>query len=124
VTALVSQVAWARLLGISLTTFRVWRQQGRIPLPLALPGHPRWSSVVVERVTRELQQAGQGRYFRAAVTRRINQPRQPRASQPEQSERPLHASRFSGQAVNQVHGGESDRSASGNPLNKVERTSL
>jgi hypothetical protein len=120
VTALVSQVAWARLLGISLTTFRVWRQQGRIPLPLALPGHPRWSSVVVERVTRELQQAGQGRYFRAATTRRINQPRQSRASQPEQSERPLHASRFSGQALNQVHGGESDGADAGSRLHSVE----
>lgn len=68
--ALVTQAAWARRLGVSVDTFRAWRRDGRIPAPVAIPGWPRWSSKTVERVTRELQQAGEGRYFRSATRRR------------------------------------------------------
>lgn len=66
---LITQAAWAARLGISVDTFRAWRLDGRIPPPLDLPGWPRWSRDTFERVTRELQHAGETKFFRGHTRR-------------------------------------------------------
>lgn len=64
---LITQRQWAHALGISTETFRRWRDAGLIPVPLNLPGHPRWDAAVVASVTASIRQTGTSRFFRSRV---------------------------------------------------------
>lgn len=117
-TALVTQAEWASRLGICVDTFRAWRKAGRIPMPLDLPGWPRWSCETVERVTRDLQRAGETKFFRGH-TRRQQRLLQSRASRPEQGQRPSHGALVSRNPINQRHAAndsEGGAAMSGNSL--------
>ncbi len=50
----IRQHEWAGALGISITTFRRWRELGVIPTPLPLPGRPRWQRAEAEVLTAKL----------------------------------------------------------------------
>lgn len=51
-TGFIGQKAWADRLGVSVRTFRRWRESGLIPLPdCVAPGNPRWSMELVNRTT-------------------------------------------------------------------------
>lgn len=65
--ALITQRQWARQLGVCTATFRRWRDAGLIPVPLDLPGHPRWDAATVAQVTATIQRTGTSRYFRTAA---------------------------------------------------------
>jgi predicted site-specific integrase-resolvase len=70
-TTLVSQRTWARELGISVDTFKRWLAAGRIPPPIPnLSGWPRWSRKTVDRVTKQIADGGESRYFRTASLNR------------------------------------------------------
>lgn len=115
---LVTQAEWASRLGISVSTFREWRRQGRIPMPLVLPGWPRWSAQTVAKVTFDL--AREGRYFRTAVVRRQSQRhRQSRASRSQQGQGPLHRTGVSEQAIGHVHATDSQRNNSASHRNSI-----
>jgi predicted site-specific integrase-resolvase len=100
---LISQAAWAKRLGISVTTFKRWMAEGRIPAPLDLPGWPRWSRKVVDRVTSEIERSGEGRYFRTAQTSRRHRGLQSQASRFQHPQRALNGSGVSSEAVGDVH---------------------
>lgn len=101
--ALVTQPAFAKALGLTVSTFHRWRDAGRIPEPLPLPGHPRWSDKVVAATKREIEDSGEGRYFRTA--RRQQRPLQSSLSRPVDGQRPRKASDLSRQSVSDLHAG-------------------
>jgi hypothetical protein len=57
-----TQTAWAKRLGVSIRTFRRWREANRIPVPdCTLPGVPRWSLELVEQTRRTFRRPKVGR---------------------------------------------------------------
>jgi hypothetical protein len=121
VTALVSQRQWARALGVCTATFRRWREAGLIPVPLDLPGHPRWDAAVVASVTKQIRAAGTSRFFRTAAKVRVShKPLQPRTSRSKQSQRTLNAAHFTGQPVGDVcHAGSVGAAATPEHCNSI-----
>lgn len=100
---LVTQATWAKQLGVSTTTFRQWRALGLIPLPLDLPGYPRWSREVVERTTARLTTLKRGLFGRIQNTHRQQRSGQSRPSRFQQGQRPAHGALVADQAVSQSH---------------------
>jgi hypothetical protein len=120
--ALVSQRTFADEIGISVTTFKKWVASGRIPEPLLLPGWPRWSRTVVNRVKAEIAQSGEGRYFRAAQTRRRKGGFQSRSPRFQQTKRTAHSGHVSGEFVSDVsHDANHGAADSGGHLHSLER---
>jgi hypothetical protein len=110
-TEFLTQGAWAERMGVSVSTFRRWRQAGFIPLPADLPGHPRWSLAVVNRITPQLP----------VVTRGLVQRRfQSRPSKSQQSHRPLHAPALSLKDVGHTHATKDAGNDAGSPLHSME----
>jgi predicted site-specific integrase-resolvase len=118
---LVSQRTFADEIGISVTTFKKWLASGRIPEPLLLPGWPRWSRTVVNRVKAEIAQSGEGRYFRAAQTRRRKGGFQSRTSRLQQCQGTRHTAHVAGESVGNLHDANHGAADSGGHLHSLER---
>jgi hypothetical protein len=111
-TEFLTQGAWAERMGVSVSTFRRWRQAGFIPLPADLPGHPRWSLAVVNRITPQLP----------VVTRGLVQRRfQSRPSKSQHAKGTLHASALSRQHVVDSHATKDAARDAGSLVHNVER---
>jgi hypothetical protein len=110
-TEFLTQGAWAERMGVSVSTFRRWRQAGFIPIPADLPGHPRWSLAVVNRITPQLP----------VVTRGLVQRRfQSRPSKSQHAKGTLHASALSRQLRSDVHAASVADAANAAQVNSVE----
>jgi hypothetical protein len=119
-SALVTQRNWARSLGISTDTFRRWREAGLIPVPLDLPGHPRWDAAVVARVTATIRKAGTSRYFRTAALCRRQGALQSRPSRLQQRQGTQHGPLVSQQRLGDVHAVSVGASSAPSPLYSLE----
>jgi hypothetical protein len=114
VSDFLTQSAWAERLGVSVRTFRRWRESGFIPEPAELPFRevrPRWSLAVVNRVTPQLPVAKRG-----LVQRRF----QSRPSKSQHAKGTLHASALSRQHVVDSHATKDAGNDAGALLHSME----
>lgn len=69
--AFLTQTQICRRLGIAVQTWRNWRKRGETPLPVNLPGHPRWRVADIERFEQgRVVASGRRTFFGSAVRRR------------------------------------------------------
>lgn len=118
-TGFLTQSVWAERLGVSVRTFRRWRQAGFIPPPdCAVPGYPRWSLGLVAKTTLIVKVQKRGLFQRHESKRAF----QPSASRSEQRKGTDHGAFVSGESFDQVHAADSRKADEAGHLHSLEPT--